>query len=294
MIQIAQMNIPVDVQKLFFPFAFIGFGIFTALFPFHTWVPDGHSSAPTAASMFLAGISMKLGGYGCLRVATYLNAGCRTCIFIDHYFAGNNCYYLWCIRHHDAEGSEIYQCIFIGQPLRICVAGYWNANTNIYQWCSIANGIAWINDSSFLCCHRHDLQQNTYKAGSTIGWIVESDAIYFTVFVIAGLCSLGLPGLSGFVAEMTVFMGSWQNPDKWYRLATILACASIVVTAVYILRATGKTIMGPMSNAYEKLTDATWNEKLAAGIIDCRNCGHWCCSFLINRFDYTRNRNNYE
>ncbi len=51
---------------------FVGFGVFTAIFPFHTWVPDGHSSAPTAGSMFLAGISMKLGGYGCLRVATYI------------------------------------------------------------------------------------------------------------------------------------------------------------------------------------------------------------------------------
>src|SRR4029077_7201196 len=72
MLQIAQMHIPVEVQKVFFPFVFVGFGIFTALFPFHTWVPDGHSAAPTAGSMFLAGISMKLGGYGCLRVATYL------------------------------------------------------------------------------------------------------------------------------------------------------------------------------------------------------------------------------
>jgi len=69
---IAQMHLPVDVQEKFFPFLFVGFGIFTALFPFHTWVPDGHSSAPTAASMFLAGISMKLGGYGCLRVAVLL------------------------------------------------------------------------------------------------------------------------------------------------------------------------------------------------------------------------------
>src|SRR5258708_18118691 len=71
-LQIARMNISPAVQKFFFPFAFVGFGIFGALFPFHTWVPDGHSSAPTAASMFLAGISMKLGGYGCLRVATFL------------------------------------------------------------------------------------------------------------------------------------------------------------------------------------------------------------------------------
>jgi NADH-quinone oxidoreductase subunit M len=88
-----------------------------------------------------------------------------------------------------------------------------------------------------------------------------------TVFVIAGLCSLGLPGLSGFVAEMTVFMGAWQNPDKWYRLATILACASIVVTAVYILRAAGSTIMGPLSSTFNHLKDATWNEQLAAGVL---------------------------
>ncbi len=70
--RIMTMNIPVHIQKICFPLLFIGFGVFTALFPFHTWVPDGHSSAPTAGSMFLAGISMKLGGYGCLRVATFL------------------------------------------------------------------------------------------------------------------------------------------------------------------------------------------------------------------------------
>ncbi len=72
MLQLSQSHLSKESQILFFPFAFVGFGIFTALFPFHTWVPDGHSSAPTAGSMFLAGISMKLGGYGCLRVATYL------------------------------------------------------------------------------------------------------------------------------------------------------------------------------------------------------------------------------
>src|SRR5882757_6500412 len=61
-----------ETQEICFPLLFTGFGVFTAMFPLHTWVPDGHSSAPTAGSMFLAGISMKLGGYGCLRVATYL------------------------------------------------------------------------------------------------------------------------------------------------------------------------------------------------------------------------------
>ena len=68
----AMHNIPVDMQKAFFPFIFIGFGVLGALFPFHTWSPDGHASAPTAVSMLHAGVLMKLGGYGCFRVAMYL------------------------------------------------------------------------------------------------------------------------------------------------------------------------------------------------------------------------------
>ena len=72
-VEIAQLHaIPAFIQKIFFPFIFIGFGILGALFPFHTWSPDGHASAPTAVSMLHAGVLMKLGGYGCFRVAMYL------------------------------------------------------------------------------------------------------------------------------------------------------------------------------------------------------------------------------
>jgi NADH-quinone oxidoreductase subunit M len=89
-----------------------------------------------------------------------------------------------------------------------------------------------------------------------------------TVFFIVGLCSLGLPGLSGFVAEMMVFMGSWENADTFHRVATVAACASIVVTAVYILRAIGKVAMGPvMSPEHLQLGDVKWNEKVAAVIL---------------------------
>ncbi len=88
-----------------------------------------------------------------------------------------------------------------------------------------------------------------------------------TVLFIAGLCSLGLPGLSGFVAEMTIFMGSWEHPDAFHRIATIIACMSIVVTAVYILRAIGQTAMGPLKQEFNQLGDAAWNEKAAAIIL---------------------------
>ena len=71
-LEIAKVNIPIEVQKLFFPLTFIGFAVIGALFPFHTWSPDGHASAPTAVSMLHAGVLMKLGGYGVFRVAMFL------------------------------------------------------------------------------------------------------------------------------------------------------------------------------------------------------------------------------
>ena len=71
-LEIAKLKIPTEYQQIFFPMAFLGFGVLGALFPFHTWSPDGHASAPTAVSMLHAGVLMKLGGYGCFRVAMYL------------------------------------------------------------------------------------------------------------------------------------------------------------------------------------------------------------------------------
>ena len=72
LLEIARLHIPDTMQHLFFPLIFLGFGVLGALFPFHTWSPDGHASAPTAVSMLHAGVLMKLGGYGCFRVAMYL------------------------------------------------------------------------------------------------------------------------------------------------------------------------------------------------------------------------------
>jgi NADH-quinone oxidoreductase subunit M len=265
--QIAQTGIPLNIQKIFFPFAFVGFGVFAALFPFHTWVPDGHSSAPTAASMFLAGISMKLGGYGCLRVATYLMPDAA------HAYSG--------VIILLATIAIIYGAFATMMQTDL---KYINAYSSVSHCGFVLLGIGMLTKTSIngavLQMVSHGLMTALFFAAigmiysrthtrlvAQLGGLLKVTPFISTVFVIAGLCSLGLPGLSGFVAEMTVFMGSWQNPDKWYRMATVLACASIVVTAVYILRATGKTIMGPISGTYETLNDARWNEKLAAGIL---------------------------
>jgi NADH-quinone oxidoreductase subunit M len=83
-------------------------------------------------------------------------------------------------------------------------------------------------------------------------------------YVIAGLASLGLPGLSGFVAEMTVFVGAFQHPDMFHRVVTIVAVTSIVITAVYILRVIAILLLGPSTNKhYDHLRDARWYEKVS-------------------------------
>ena len=87
-------------------------------------------------------------------------------------------------------------------------------------------------------------------------------------YVLAGLANLGLPLFSGFVAEMTIFVGSFENPDMFHRVCTIIACTSVVVTAVYILRLVGKILYGEVSDPhYLQLTDATWDERIAVGVL---------------------------
>jgi NADH-quinone oxidoreductase subunit M len=87
-------------------------------------------------------------------------------------------------------------------------------------------------------------------------------------YMIGGLASLGLPGFSGFVAEMYVFFGAFQHADIFHRVATILAASSIVITAVYILRVIGILLLGPVKNDhYLQIGDAKWYEKFSVGIM---------------------------
>ncbi len=268
LLKIAHMHIPYETQLFIFPFLFIGFGVFTALFPFHTWVPDGHSSAPTAASMFLAGISMKLGGYGCLRVATYLMPEAAQ-------------HYSWIIVLL-ATIAIIYGAFatLMQKDLK-----YINAYSSVSHCGFILLGIGMLTKTALIGAVMQMVSHGLmtalffgaigmiYERTHTrqikeLGGLLKTIPFLSSVFIIAGLCSLGLPGFSGFVSEMVVFVGAWQQPDAFHRIATILAAASIVVTAVYILRAAGSAIMGPIKNEhFNHLKDATWNEKMASVLL---------------------------
>lgn len=259
--------IPVSIQKICFPLLFVGFGVFSALFPFHTWVPDGHSSAPTAGSMFLAGISMKLGGYGCLRVATYIMPeGAKeyaniiiilaTIAILYGAFATMMQKDLKYINAYSSVSHCGFILLGIGMLTKTAITGA------VIQM--VSHGLM---TALFFAVIGMIYERTHTRQVNEMGGLLKVMPFIITALFIVGLCSLGLPGLSGFVAEMMILIGSWQIPDLFHRIATVAACMSIVVTAVYILRAIGQTAMGSIKESYSNLKDARWNEKLVAVIL---------------------------
>lgn len=263
-LEIAKLHIPIEMQRIFFPLTFLGFGVLGALFPFHTWSPDGHASAPTAVSMLHAGVLMKLGGYGCFRVAMYLMP----------------------------EAAQELSWIFIILTTISVVYGafsacvqtdlkYINAYSSVSHCGLVLFAILMMNNvastGAILQMLSHGLMTALFFAligmiyGRThtrdvreLGGLMKIMPFLATGYVIAGLANLGLPGLSGFVAEMTIFNGAFMDNDTFHRTVTIIACTSIVITAVYILRVVGKILYGTCTNKHHlQLTDATWDERVA-------------------------------
>ena len=278
-------------QYFLFPMCFVGFGVLGAMFPFHTWSPDGHACAPTAVSMLHAGVLMKLGGYGCFRVAMYLMPE-----------AANDLAWIFLIL----TGISVVYGAFSA-----CVQTdlkYINAYSSVSHCGMVLFAILMINTTALtgaiMQMLSHGLMTALFFAligmiyGRThtrdirlMGGLMRIMPFLGVAYVIAGMASLGLPGLSGFVAEMTIFVGSFEHTDFFHRFFTILACSSIVITAVYILRVVGKLLFGPVQDEHHlQLTDATWWERLSAitlivsvAAIGCfPNFFEWLIRFTFN------------
>jgi len=263
-LDIAQVHIPLAAQKLFFPFLFIGFAVISALFPFHTWSPDGHSSAPTAVSMLHAGVLMKLGGYGVFRVAMYLlPEGTLHWSWFFIILAAFGVIYgaFAAIRQTDLKYINAYASV---SHLGLVLFALLSLNLTAWNGAIIQSLSHGLLTALFFAMIGMIYGRAHTRDIAKLGGMMKVLPFIGAIYVITGLAYLGLPGFSGFVAEMNVFVGAFQHPDTFHRVLSILVVSSIVVTAVYILRLVGKIMMGPLvTNDVDglSLSKATWYEK---------------------------------
>ena len=271
-VEIAQRGgIPIEAQRWIFPLTFIGFGVLGALFPFHTWSPDGHASAPTAVSMLHAGVLMKLGGYGCFRIAMRLMPEAASELgWIFLILTGISVVYgaFGAIAQNDLKYINAYSSVSHCGLVLFAILMYNQTAMTGAVMQMLSHGLMTALFFALIGMiygrtHTRDIRQ--------LGGLMKIMPFLSVCYVLAGLASLGLPGLSGFVAEMTIFVGSFEHTDMFRRVLTIVACSSIVITAVYILKVVGKILYGPVADSHHlELTDAVWYEKIAtAGLIVC-------------------------
>jgi NADH-quinone oxidoreductase subunit M len=270
LVTLAQFPFPESFQYWAFPLVFVGFAILAGLWPFHTWAPTGHVAAPTAASMLLAGVVMKLGAYGCLRVAmTLFPLGAR----------------MW---QHEIAALAVIGIVYgamvaLTQKDFKFVIGY----SSVSHMGFVLLGLMTLNEiglsGAVLQMFSHGIiagllfgvvGRMVYERAhtrdlSTLEGLDLARAMPFAAatFAIASMASMGLPGFSGFVAELQVLIGAWRA----FPSLAVLAGLGIVIGVAYTLRALLKAFFpddaSPSKHPHEPMEPISVPERLGAAIL---------------------------
>ena len=252
-----------NFQKIVFPLFLIGCGVLAGLWPFHTWSPDGHVAAPTAVSMLHAGVLMKLGAFGIIRLGMQLLP----------------------------EGADFWMPALITLGTVNVVYGaisamaqtdfkYMVGYSSVSHMGYVLVGLATLNpigvNGAVLQMFSHGVMTALFFAMvgalydqahtrdmSVFGGLAQKMPRFVAFFSIAGLASLGLPGLSGFVAEFNVFVGTFQT----YPALGALGILGAAITAIYILRMLSMAFFGPANERWAGLKDMSHLEQAAGALL---------------------------
>lgn len=255
----AGSNLDIGLQKLLFMAFYVGFGVLAGIFPFHTWSPDGHASAPTAVSMLHAGVLMKLGAYGVIRtcVAMFPDVTPDLMPLVATIATINIVYGAFsAMGQKDIKYVIAYSSVSHMGVVMLGIAGMTAVSMSGAVMQMFSHGIM---TGLFFSLVGMIYEKTHTRDISRMGGFAKVMPGIAIAFVIGGLASFGLPLTSGFIAESLVFIGTFQT----YPLITAIAITGIVITAVYVLRLVQRVFLGPVSEEWAGLTDAKRTEWVA-------------------------------
>lgn len=274
-------------QKVFFPMMVVGCGVLAALWPFHTWSPDGHMSAPTAVSMVHAGVLMKLGAFGIIRLGIQL-------------MPEGADFWMPALMVFGTIGAVYGATAALTQRDFKLISGYSSVSHMGYVLMGLATMNAIGITGAVLQMFSHGVMtalvflmigalydQAHTRDMKEFGGLARVMPLWVIFYAIAGLANVGLPGFSGFTAEFHIFVGTFRT----YPVFGALAIFAAALAAAYMLRMFATVYFGPINPHWNGLKDLTPLERLSGGMLIASIVvmGVWWAPF-IDRVGHTVTR----
>jgi len=266
LLELEQVRFSPQLQSWVFLAFYVGFGILAGIWPLHTWSPDGHASAPTAVSMLHAGVLMKLGAYGVVRLGMgLLPDGTHQWMWLVGTIACVNIVYgaLSAMAQVDLKYVIAYSSVSHMGVVMLGAATLTESGLNGSVFQMFAHGImTGLFFALVGLVYEKAHSREIFRMGG-FGAMMPGIA---TAFTIGGLSSLGLPATAGFVAEFLTFLGAWQSRFPWWLFPGVLGA---FLTSIYVLRVTKQIFWGPPASDphFHHLPDARGPEWAALVIL---------------------------
>src|SRR5512142_299414 len=254
MLELEKAGFVTEFQRIWFPFVFLGFAILGGIFPFHSWAPDGHVAAPTAVSMMLAGVEMKVGAFAALRIAiTLLPEGAKIWAPLILILATINVVYGALIAMIQTDFKYVIGFSSVSH-MGLVLIGFATLNKEGLLGAGMQMFSHGVMTALFFAIVGMVYDQAHTRDLSQLGGLFRKMPFAAVGFIVAGLVSMGMPGFSGFAAEFPIFMGAWRTAQTWGAtpVVAIVAILGVIITAGYILMVVRRVFFGDIPAALEK------------------------------------------
>jgi len=278
MLALESAGFPLAFQRLWFPFVFLGFAILGGIFPFHSWAPDGHVAAPTAISMLLAGVEMKVGAFAALRVAIMLlPEGARQWSWLILALATVNVVYGAFIALIQKDFKYVIGFSSVSHMGLVMIGfatlsreGLIGAGMQMFSHGVMTALFFSIVGMVYDRAHTREIDR--------LGGLVKKMPWAAIGFIVGGLVSMGMPGFSGFVAEFPIFMGAWRTAP----IVAVISILGILITAGYIFLVIRRVFFGDLPENLAMVPDVTIKDKIVIGALSLVMIGlGWFPSLMV-------------